>query len=545
MTGMAANMMTMSLLISTLLQDAARNHRTTEIVSRIGATVHRYTYRDAEARARQLANALAALDVGEGDKVGTLAWNDHRHFELYYAVAGSGAICHTINPRLFPEQLAYIINHGASKVMFLDPEFLPLAERLASDCPNINTWVVLDQPGQQYTLPGQVLLRYEELLAAQDSAYTWPTFDENAASNLCYTSGTTGNPKGVLYSHRSTVLHAFACALPDSQNLSASEVVMPVVPLFHANAWEIPYSAPLVGAKLVLPGSRLDGASLYQLVEQEGVTLSVGVPTVWLNVLRYMQENDLRFSTLRRLLIGGAAMPAVGFDGYAALGVKVFQGWGMTETAALTTCTAPKAAHRLLDEKALQRQVYQGQGRPVAGAQTRIVDELGEELAWDNAQSGYLQARAPWIIERYFGSPESALEASWLPTGDMARIDADGFVTITDRAKDVVKSGGEWISSIEIENIAVAHPDVLHAACIAATHPKWGERPLLVAVKAPGTDLTAQALLHTYEGKVAKWCIPDDVVFIDAMPMTATGKLFKLQLRDMFKDYLTAKQETR
>lgn len=535
---LSGNMIDTPLLVSSLLQQAARYHGNTEIVSRLGGREHRYTYRDSERRAKQLAKALAKLGIVGGDRVGTLAWNDYRHFELYYGVSGSGVVCHTVNPRLFPEQIAYIINHGSNRLVFFDVEFLTLVERLAPQCPGVESWVLLDAPATPSTPFQEKLLHYETLLAEQNDEYAWPSFEENSASMLCYTSGTTGDPKGVLYSHRSTVIHAYACALPDSQNLSACEVVMPVVPLFHAKAWEVPYSAPLVGAKLVLPGSRLDGATLYNLIELEGVTISIGVPTVWLGLLRHVQENGLRFSSLRRLLVGGASTPPAVIEGYAALGIDLLQGWGMTETAALTTCTRPLTSHLKLSPQALQHQVKENQGRIVPGADMRIVDEDGQELTWGGAVSGHLQVRAPWVAERYYGHQDSALVDGWLPTGDIARINADGFMQITDRNKDVVKSGGEWISSIDVENVASAHPAVLLAACIAGNHPKWGERPLLVIEKKPGMDIGRQELLQFFEGKVAKWWIPDDVIFVDEMPMTATGKLFKLKLREMFKDHL-------
>lgn len=538
MPALNSSMMTMPLLISGLLQRAARYHGTREIVSRVGQTGHSYTYRESEIRAKRLAKALMRMGIARGDRVATLAWNDYRHFELYYAIPGMGAICHTVNPRLFLEQLQYIIRDGGCRVVFLDPEFLPLAEKLSSSCPNVESWIVLADAGSNFRLGERELQCYEEILAAEDDNYEWPMFEEQSPSNLCYTSGTTGNPKGVLYSHRSSVLHAYACALPDAQNITARDVVMPVVPLFHANAWEIPYSVPLVGAKLVLPGSYLDGQSLYGVIEEEGVTLSVGVPTVWQNLLRYVRSKGLRFTTLRRLLVGGSTMPASDIVAFAELGVQVSQGWGMTETAALTTCTAPLTSHAQLSDNERQKRVYENQGRIVAGAEMRIVDSNGKELPWDGDASGHLQVRAHWVTERYFGERESALKNGWLPTGDIARISADGFMQITDRDKDVIKSGGEWISSIEIENIATSHPDLLQAACIACTHEKWGERPLLVVVPRPNSAISAEDVLQFFEGRVATWAKPDDVVFVDELPTTATGKLAKLKLREKFKDYL-------
>jgi fatty-acyl-CoA synthase len=532
------DMMDVPLLLSSLLRQAAGSHGHTEVVSRLENGLHRYDYRACETRAKRLAQALAKLGMESGDRIGTLAWNDHRHLELYYGVTGCALVCHTINPRLFLEQIVYIINHAGDRVVVFDACFLPLVETLAPQCPAVGAWIVLDTPGLPLPQSQLPLLRYEALLAAEADGFEWPQFDEKTASMLCYTSGTTGNPKGVLYSHRATMIHAYAVALPDSANVSARDVVMPVVPLFHANAWEMPFAAPLVGAKLVLPGARLDGASLYELIEQEGVTLSIGVPTIWLNLLNHVQENGLRFSTLKRLLVGGSSTPPAVVAAYASLGVELIQGWGMTETMALTTCTSPLAVHAGLAPDEVRSRVHNNQGRIVAGARMRIVDENGRDLPWGGEQSGHLQVRGPWIAARYFQHPETALEDGWLPTGDIARIDRDGYMQITDRNKDMIKSGGEWISSIEIENVATSHPEVSMAACIAAHHDKWGERPLLVVVRKADVTLSREALLAFFEGKVAKWCVPDDVVFVDQLPMTATGKLYKLRLRELYKEHL-------
>ncbi|RJG00823.1 3-(methylthio)propionyl-CoA ligase [Noviherbaspirillum sedimenti] len=539
------DMINTPLLISSLLRQAASHHRHTEIVSRLDSGEHRTTYRDCESRSKRLAKALAKLGMVSGDRIGTLAWNDHRHLELYYGISGSGLVCHTVNPRLFADQVAYIINHGGDRLVFFDAGFLPLVESIAGQCPGVQAWVLLDQPGAPATPFQKNLLHYEALLAEQDDSYAWPSFDENSASMLCYTSGTTGDPKGVLYSHRATVIHAYVFALPDSANLSARDVIMPVVPLFHAKAWESPYAAPLVGAKLVLPGSKLDGASLYELMEKEGVTISVGVPTVWLSLLNHVKDNGLRFSSLKRLLVGGSSTPPAIVAAYAELGVELLQGWGMTETAAITTCTSPLALHKSLSPEEVRHRVNDNQGRIVAGAEMRIVDDENRELPWDGVASGHLQVRGPWIAERYYRHAESALVDGWLPTGDIAHIDADGYMKITDRSKDVVKSGGEWISSIDIENVAAAHPAVQLVACIGAAHPKWDERPLLVILKKPGMVLSRAEILKFFEGKVAKWWVPDDVIFVDEMPMTATGKLYKLKLRDQYKDYLLEPAEAK
>ncbi|MGF6541092.1 acyl-CoA synthetase (AMP-forming)/AMP-acid ligase II [Paraburkholderia youngii] len=534
---MTGRMMSTPLLISSIIRRAARYNGGVEIVSRSSdGDIHRYTYRECELRARKLAQALEALDVRQGDRIGTLAWNSYRHLELYYAVPGAGAICHTINPRLFPEQIVHIVNDAEDTYVCFDAQFLPLVEEIGGRCPGVKAWIMMagreDMPADSKVS----LLCYEELIGAQDGNYEWPVLDENLASGLCYTSGTTGNPKGVLYSHRSTVLHTYASALPDSLSCSASEVIMPVVPMFHVNAWGLPYSAPLVGAKLVLPGSRLDGASLYELLEREKITFSAGVPTVWLGLLEYVRSNNLAFSTFRRTGIGGSAVSRSMIRAFKGLGVDVLHGWGMTETSPLGTSCTLRGQHAALSESE-QEKVLEKQGPVIAGIEIKIEDGDGHELPWDGKAAGDLFVRGPWVIDSYYGNNTSPLQDGWFPTGDVATIDADGYMQITDRSKDVVKSGGEWISSIDIENIAAAHPAVHMAACIAVRHPKWGERPLLVAVKKAGANVSRDELLQFFEGKVAKWWVPDDVVFVDAMPMTATGKFQKAALREQFKEY--------
>ncbi|UEP51401.1 fatty-acid--CoA ligase [Burkholderia ambifaria] len=534
---MTGRMMSTPLLISSIIRRAARYSGGVEIVSRSSdGGIHRYTYRECELRARKLAQTLEALGVRQGDRIGTLAWNSYRHLELYYAVPGAGAICHTINPRLFPEQIVHIVNDAEDTYVCFDVQFLPLVEEIAGRCPGVKAWIMMAGREDMPAASKVSLLCYEELIGAQDGNYEWPMLDENLASGLCYTSGTTGNPKGVLYSHRSTVLHSYASALPDSLNCSASEVIMPVVPMFHVNAWELPYSAPLVGAKLVLPGHRLDGASLYELIEGEQVTYSAGVPTVWLGLLEHVRSNDLKFSTFRRTGIGGSAVTRSMIRAFKELGVDVVHGWGMTETSALGVSCTLRRQHAGLSESE-QEKVLEKQGAVIPGIDMKIVDGQGHELPWDGKTAGDLFVRGPWIIDSYYGNDTSPLEDGWFPTGDVATIDADGYMHITDRSKDVVKSGGEWISSIDIENIAAAHPAVHMAACIAVRHPKWGERPLLVAVKKTGANVSRHELLQFFEGKVAKWWVPDDVVFVDAMPMTATGKFQKAALREQFKEH--------
>ncbi|WP_261509983.1 3-(methylthio)propionyl-CoA ligase [Burkholderia multivorans] len=531
-------MMDMPLLVSSLIAHAARHAGDTEIVSkRIEGDLHRYTYRDCERRAKRLAQALARLGVEAGERVGTLAWNGYRHLEAYYAIGGMGAVCHTINPRLFPEQIAYIVNHAEDRYVLFDINFAPLVEALAPQCPNVRGWIAMTDADH---LPHGAMpyLCYETLVEAEDGRYDWPRLDEQQACGLCYTSGTTGNPKGVLYSNRSTVLHAYGAALPDAMNLSAMDAVLPVVPMFHVNAWGLPYAVPLTGGKLVLPGKDLDGRSLYELMEAERVTFSAGVPTVWLGLLNYMREAGVRFSSLNRTVIGGSACPPAMLrtfeDDY---GVRVIHAWGMTELSPLGTLAKLNWAQSQRPHD-VQRRLLEKQGRVIGGVDMRIVGPDGQELPWDGVAYGELQVRGPWVIDRYFRSDTSPLVDGWFPTGDVATIDADGFLQITDRSKDVIKSGGEWISSIDVENVAIAHPGVAEAACIACAHPKWTERPLLVVVPREGANLTRESLLAFYEGKVAKWWIPDDVVFVESLPHTATGKLQKLKLREMFRDYV-------
>jgi len=538
-------MMSMPLLISSLIQHAARHSGDTEIVSkRCEGDLHRYTWRDAELRSRKLAQALARLGCEAGDRVGTLAWNGYRHLEIYYGSSGSGLVCHTINPRLFPEQIAWIANDAEDRVLCFDMGFLPLIEKLAPQLKSVRHFVMMTDRAHmpaQTSLPG--LLCYEELLEAEDGAYRWPEFDENTASTICYTSGTTGNPKGAVYSHRSSVLHAYGAALPDAMGCSSKDVVLPVVPMFHVNAWGLPYSMAMVGCKVVFPGPHLDGKSLYELFENEGVTFSAGVPTVWLGLLTYVKSNGLKFSSFKRTVIGGSACPpamlATLMDDY---GVEVIHAWGMTELSPLGTLSKLTSRQLKLPIEQ-QRRILEKQGKVIYGIDMDVIDDEGNSLPWDGKSSGNLVVRGHWVIASYFGneqrSPLVSMDGQpgWFPTGDVATIDGDGFMQITDRSKDVIKSGGEWISSIELENIAMAHPAVHEAAVIACAHPKWDERPLLVVVRKPGVELSREELLGFYEGKIAKWQIPDDVAFVAEIPHTATGKMQKLKLREQFKGY--------
>jgi 3-(methylthio)propionyl---CoA ligase len=541
-------MMQQPLLISSLLVHAERHHADQEIVSRrVEGDIHRCTYRDLAARSRRMAKAIAALGVKPGDRVATLAWNGYRHMELYYAVSGSGAVLHTLNPRLHPDQVVYIADHAEDQVLFFDTTFLPLVEAVASRLKTVQKFVAMTDRAhmpKESKIAG--LLCFEDLVDTNDDHFEWPTFDEYQASSLCYTSGTTGNPKGVLYSHRSTVLHTFAIALPDALNVSARDSILPVVPMFHVNAWGLPYAACMMGAKLVFPGPGLDGKSLYELFETERVTVSAGVPTVWQGLLGYVEANKLKFSTMRRTVIGGSACPPAMMTAFQQrYDVQVIHAWGMTEMSPVGTAAILKGKH--LDLSPEERMAVQAtQGRAVYGVDMKIVGEDGAALPWDGKVSGELLVRGPWIIQTYFkgegGDPLVTDDEGrgWFPTGDVATIDPDGYMHITDRSKDVIKSGGEWIGSIDLENIAMAHPAVAMAACIAALHTKWDERPLLIVMKKPGAEVTRDELIAFFEGRIAKWWTPDDVVFVDAIPLGATGKMLKNRLREQYGKHLLA-----
>ncbi|MBK5206853.1 MAG: fatty-acid--CoA ligase [Polaromonas sp.] len=533
-------MQSQPLLISSLIEFAERYHGDAQIVSRrVEGDLHRYTYKDAAHRSRQVANALDGLKLAFSDRVATLAWNGYRHLELYYGVSGSGRVLHTINPRLHPEQIAWIANHAEDQVLCFDLSFLPLVQAVHGKCTSIRHYIALcdaDKLPADSGIPN--LQSYESWMGAQPTDYAWPSFDENTASSMCYTSGTTGHPKAALYSHRSTLLHAYAAALPDVMCLSARDSILPVVPMFHVNAWGIPYSAALTGAKLVFPGPAMDGKSIYELIEAEKVSYAAGVPTVWQMLLTHMKPAGLKFSTLKRTVIGGSACPPAMIHAFQEdYGVEVLHAWGMTEMSPLGTLCTLKNKHLALPQEE-QMKIRLKQGRAIFGVDMKIVDAAGKELPWDGKTYGDLYVKGPWILREYYKDEGvNPLVDGWFPTGDVATIDADGYMQITDRSKDVIKSGGEWISSIDIENIAVAHPAVAMAACIGVAHPKWDERPIVVVVKKPGMEVSRDELIRFYDGKTAKWQIPDDVVFVEAIPMGATGKMLKTRLRELLKDY--------
>ncbi|MEE4660662.1 MAG: long-chain-fatty-acid--CoA ligase [Halieaceae bacterium] len=534
-------MMDQPLLVKSIVEFADRVNPGVEIVSFTADNPrHRYTYRDAFNRARQLANALADWDLSIGDRVATLAWNDYRHFEAYYGISCSGFVAHTINPRLFPEQVAYIVNHAEDQLVFVDPMFMSIIEGIASHCPGVRAWVVLTDAAHMPETSLENVLCYETLLEGKSTEFDWPTLDENAACALCYTSGTTGNPKGVLYSHRSTILHAYASVMPDVLGLSARDTVLPIVPMFHVNAWGNPYACPMVGAKIVFPGPKMgDGAELTRLINEEQVTMSAGVPTVWLNLLAHLRESGDSIDSLKRIIVGGAACPLSIMEEMETHGVETRVGWGMTEMSPLGSINAPTPAVAGLTGDAADRQRVKA-GRPVFGVDMKIVDEEGKELPWDGEAFGSLMVRGPWICSGYFklDATDSHVHDGWFETGDVATIDPNGYMAITDRTKDVIKSGGEWISSIDVENAAMGHPGVAEAAVIGRYHPKWSERPLLIVVRAPGHDaLSAEDVLAHLDGKIAKWWIPEAVEFVEELPHGATGKVQKVELRERFKDF--------
>lgn len=538
---MLGQMMTQPLLISSLIDHAARYHGQTEIWSaNIGGGIDQTNWAGVAENARRLGSALSALGLEPQARCATLAWNNRRHLEIYYGTSGAGFVCHTINPRLFPEQLVYIVNHAQDQVLFLDETFVPMITPLLDQL-NTLEHIVLMGPRREATatkIPG--LKFYDELIAGGSPGFEWPDLDENTASSLCYTSGTTGNPKGVLYSHRSTVLHSFASNTLDCVGYSARDVVMPVVPMFHVNAWGSPYASAMSGARMVLPGPDLQGAALVGLIDTYGVTLALGVPTIWAGLLAFARENNTTLASLTRTVIGGSACPPSMMDEFReTYGVETIHAWGMSEMSPLGSTNTLLAKHLDLPE-AEQHKQRENQGRPPFGVELKIVDDAGNDLPHDGETQGDLMVRGHWVLDSYFlKQNDKLLQDGWFATGDVATLDRDGFMTIRDRSKDIIKSGGEWISSVELENIAVGHPQLASAAAIGLPHPKWDERPVIVAVRAPDQNVTEENVIRWFDDKVAKWQIPDRAVFVDALPLGATGKVLKRELKEQFRDLLS------
>jgi len=529
------------LMISALIRYAAEYHGSREIVTRsVEGPIHRYNYRNAEERSKRLANVLInQFDIKRGDRIGTLAWTTYRHFELFYGVSGIGAVLHTTNPRLFAEQVGYIINHAKDRLLFLDVDFVPLVEKLLPDLTQVEKFIILTDRDHmpETSLPN--ILCYEALLAQENAKYDWQIFDERAASSLCYTSGTTGNPKGVLYSHRSTVIHTLAAAQSGAYGLSAFDTIMPIAPMYHANGWGLPYVAAMLGAKLVLPGAKMDGENIQNLIESERVTFSCAVPTVFSMLFQYLEESGKRVDSLRRTMIGGSAVPRAMTQKFLdTYGVSVLQLWGMTETSPLGVVASPTPQVEALPAN-VRQEVMDKQGRVQFGLEIKVIDENGTPIPRDGMAFGDLWVRGPWVTASYFKDEGRVLDKEgWFPTGDVVTLDPYGFIKITDRSKDVIKSGGEWISSIDIENLVVGHPKVLQAGVVGVYHPKWEERPILVIKPAPGTPPTADEILNFLKGKIAKWWVPDAVFIVNDMPLTATGKIKKITLREQYKDCL-------
>jgi fatty-acyl-CoA synthase len=527
------------LLIHRIIDHAAIQHGTREVASRsVEGPIRRTTYAEIRQSALRIGKRLTREGIRLGDRVATLAWNTDRHLALWYGISGIGAITHTVNPRLFPEQIAQLINHAEDRLVFLDLTFVALMEGLQDKLPTVERYIVLTDAAHMPETSLRNAVAYEDWLAQADADFAWGQFDENTAAGLCYTSGTTGGPKGVLYSHRSNVLHAMACAQPDYMGLSARTVVMPVVPLFHANSWSLAFSAPMTGAKLVMPGMKLDGASLLDLLNGEKVTLTAAVPTVWLGLLQHLEATGGKLDTLKRVVIGGSACPRAMTEAFEKkYGVTVDHAWGMTEMSPIGSFCSIKPVYDGLEGDALY-DLKVKQGHPQFGVEFRLTDDDGADLPWDGKTFGRLKVRGPAVAGAYYRHDQPILDdRGYFDTGDVATIDPHGYMQVTDRSKDVIKSGGEWISSIELENLAIGHPDVAEAAVIGVAHPKWDERPLLVIVPKPGKTPGRAEMLAFMTGKVAKWWLPDDVVLVEAIPHTATGKIQKTALREMFREY--------
>ena len=539
---MHGRMMFQPLLISSLLEHAATYHKDTPIISKnTNGTMFETNWGNVSNNAKRGAKVLADLKLSHGDCVATLAWNNHRHLETWYSISGSGLICHTINPRLFPEQLIFIINDAKDKAIFFDKTFLPLITGIKAHIPLVESFICLDAYDADVAKALPEVKFYDELIAAQTAEYEWPEFDEMTASSLCYTSGTTGNPKGALYTHRSTILHTLAATLPDSLNLSARDIILPVVPMFHVHAWGTPYASAMVGCTMILPGPGLDGDSLVKLIDDYQVTIALGVPTIWQALLASAKKLNSSLTSLKRNVIGGSACPPSMMNTFKDVyDCETIHAWGMTEMSPLGTANQLKAKHKNLSAEEISK-LRLSQGRPPFGVSIRLVDaENGTNtLPHDGETIGNLQVKGHWVVERYFGKSESSLTSDgWFDTGDIASMDEDGYLHISDRAKDLIKSGGEWISSVELENIAMGHPEIAMAAAIAADHPKWDERPVIIAVKAPESQITENQLIQYYSDKIAKWQTPDKVIFVDAIPLSGTGKMLKRKLREDFGSVL-------
>ncbi|SPH21379.1 3-methylmercaptopropionyl-CoA ligase [Ascidiaceihabitans donghaensis] len=540
---MLGQMMTSALTISSLVDHAARYHGKTEVFSvNTGGGIETTSWGEVGANARRLGDVLTKLGIEPQSRCATIAWNNRRHLEIYFGVSGAGFVCHTINPRLFPEQLVYIINHAEDKVLFIDATFVPLVAAIRDKCPHLEHVVLMEGRDEEAAAKIEGLKFYDDFIAEGDAGFVWPEIDENTASSLCYTSGTTGNPKGVLYSHRSTVLHAFASNLKDCIGNSAMDVVLPVVPMFHVNAWGTPYACAMVGARMVMPGPGLDGASLVNLIDTYNVTTALGVPTIWLGLLGEAEKAGSKLESLTRTVVGGSACPPSMIDTFRDIyNVETIHAWGMTEMSPLGTANQPLAKHGDLPQVE-QNKLRENQGRPVWGVEMKIVDDTGSTLPEDGEAQGDLLVRGHWVLDAYFRkTSDETLTDGWFDTGDVATIDPDGYLSIKDRSKDIIKSGGEWISSVDLENIAIAHPDLANAAVIGARHEKWDERPILIAVKAEGSDPSAADVLAAFDDKIAKWQIPDEVVFVDALPLGATGKVLKRKLKEEFGEVLIGK----